>query len=356
MDFLVKRDDLHTCRVEDRGSAELEPGQALLRIDSFGLTTNNITYAVFGEAMSYWSFFPAEEGWGRVPVWGFAEVEAAGDSGLEEGARIFGYLPPSSQLVVTPESIDSRGFVDASPHRASLPAAYNSYMLVSGHPLYEERFEEQQMLLWPLFFTSFLLDDFLGGENLFGAATAVVSSASSKTALGTAFLLGRREGVEVVGVTSPGRVGFVEGLDVYDKVVAYPDVGSLRRAPAVYVDIAGDTDVRAAIHGHYGDELRHSAVVGATHWDQLPGVEATTLPGPRPAFFFAPDHVRTRSSKWGREGLDSRVADAWKPFVEWSTGWLDVVRGQGGNAVQAAYLELLDGRADPAVGHVLSPG
>jgi hypothetical protein len=354
VDFLVKRDDLHACRVEDGKVADLEPGQALLRIDSFGLTTNNITYAVFGEAMSYWSFFPADEGWGRVPVWGFAEVDAAGETGLEEGARIFGYLPPSSRLVVTPQSIDSRGFVDAFPHRASLPAAYNSYMLVSGHPLYEERFEDQQMLLWPLFFTSFLLDDFLGGENLFGAATAVVSSASSKTALGTAFLLGRREGVEVVGLTSPGRIGFVEDLDVYDRVVAYPDVGSLEKAPAVYVDIAGDADVRAGVHGHYGDELRHSAVVGATHWDQLAGEEAPVLPGPRPTFFFAPDHVRRRGSEWGREGLDTRVAAAWEPFVEWSTGWLEVVRGEGGDAVQAAYLELLDGRADPSVGHVLS--
>jgi hypothetical protein len=354
VDFLVKRDDLHTCRIEDGDAPSLEPGQALLRIDSFGLTTNNITYAVFGEAMSYWSFFPADEGWGRVPVWGFAEVEAPADTGLAEGARIFGYFPPSSHLVVRPERIGERGFVDATPHRAELPAAYNSYLLVEGSPLYERRFEDQQMLLWPLFFTSFLLDDFLGGEGLFGAGTAIVSSASSKTALGTAFLLSRREGVEVVGLTSPGREGFVEGLEVYDRVVAYPDVGSLPSTPATYVDIAGDAGVRGAVHAHYGDKLRHSAVVGATHWDQLAGDDAEPLPGPRPEFFFAPDHVRRRSAEWGQEGLDARVADAWRPFVEWSTGWLEVVRGEGGEAVERAYLELLDGRAAPSAGHVLS--
>src|SRR3954454_22309655 len=105
MEFLVRLDDLHSCRVADGGAAELEASQALLEIDSFGLTTNNITYAVFGEAMSYWSFFPAEEGWGRVPVWGFANVAAPGDTGLGEGARVFGYFPPSSQLVVQPERI-----------------------------------------------------------------------------------------------------------------------------------------------------------------------------------------------------------------------------------------------------------
>ncbi|MDX6599638.1 MAG: hypothetical protein QOE87_3525, partial [Gaiellales bacterium] len=76
-DFLVKRDDLHGCRIVETEPPALEDGQALLRVDSFGLTANNVTYAVFGDAMSYWSFFPAEEGWGRVPMWGFAEVEAS---------------------------------------------------------------------------------------------------------------------------------------------------------------------------------------------------------------------------------------------------------------------------------------
>jgi Protein of unknown function (DUF2855) len=354
MEFLVSLDDLHSCRFVEGGVAELRPGQASLRIDSFGLTTNNITYAIFGEAMSYWSFFPAEEGWGRVPVWGFADVAAAGDPNLDEGRRIFGYFPPSSELVVVPGRIDARGFVDVSPHRAELPSAYNSYAFVDALPLYDEGLEEQQMLLWPLFFTSFLIDDFLGGEGLFGAATAIVSSASSKTALSAAFLLSRREGIKVVGLTSPGKLEFVEGLDVYDRVIAYPDIASLPQVPAVYVDIAGDTEVRAAVHGHFGDELRHSAVVGATHWNPTASESGESLPGPQPEFFFAPDHVRRRGADWGREELDRRVADAWRPFVEWSTGWLNVVRGTGPEAVQAAYLELLDGRADPSVGHVLS--
>ena len=42
-----------------------QEGQALLRIESFGLTSNDITYAVFGEAMNYWGFFPASD-----PDWG----------------------------------------------------------------------------------------------------------------------------------------------------------------------------------------------------------------------------------------------------------------------------------------------
>jgi uncharacterized protein DUF2855 len=355
MDFLVKRDDLRTTRVEESDPGPLGAGQAGLRVDVFGLTTNNITYAVFGEAMSYWDFFPAEEGWGRVPVWGFAEVEDPGDTGLEKGTRIFGYLPPSSRLAVMPGNVDERGFVDASPHRAKLPSPYNSYASTESMPVYDAEREAEQMLLWPLFYTSFLLDDFLGSESLFGARTVVLSSASSKTALGAAFQLAQREGTDVVGLTSAGRVEFVEGLELYDRVVAYPDAGSLPKEPAVYVDIAGDGAVRAAVHEHYGDDLRHSAVVGATHFDQLAPDEARSLPGPNPQFFFAPDQVRRRTADWGRDGLDSRFADAWGPFVDWAGGWLEVVRREGGEEVQRAYLELLDGGADPAVGYVLSP-
>jgi hypothetical protein len=304
--------------------------------------------------MSYWNFFPAEEGWGQIPVWGFAEVVAAGDTGVEEGARVFGYLPPSTHLVVTPERVDPRGFVDASPHRASLPSAYNSYARVDADPIYDPAHEAEQMLLAPLYFTSFLLDDHLGEEELFGAGTAVLSSASSKTASSAAFLLSRRDGVEVVGLTSPGRVEFVEGLGVYDRVVAYEEVSSLPAEPAVYVDMSGDAGVRASVHGHYGDSLRHSAVIGATHREELAGDDREPMPGPSPVFFFAPDQLRKRAAEWGREGLDRRMAEAWRPFVEWSSGWLRIERGEGPEAVEAAYLELLDGRSDPATGHVLS--
>ena len=45
---------------------------------------------------------------------------------------------------------------------------------------------------------------------------------------------------------------------------------------------------------------------------------------------------------------------AWDPFVDWTEGWLQVRRAAGPEAVRSTYLELLDGRTDPAVGHVLS--
>ena len=268
-DFLVKRDDLRECRIAESEAPELEPGQALLRVDTFGLTANNVTYAVMGEAMSYWDFFPAEDGWGRVPMWGFAEVERSEAEGVEPGTRVYGYLPPSSHLVVTPADADERGFVDGSPHRAPLPSAYHRYLATGTDPFYRPDTEEMQMLLRPLFFTSFLIDDQLDDEGLTTRGPVVISSASSKTAIAAAFLLARREGVELVGLTSPRSAEFVEGLGIYGRTVTYDAIDSLERGPATFVDVAGDGEVRRAVHSHYGDALAHSMAVGVTHWEEL---------------------------------------------------------------------------------------
>ena len=75
--------------------------------------------------------------------------------------------------------------------------------------------------------------------------------------------------------------------------------------------------MRLAVHSHYGDELIHSMAVGVTHWEGF-GAGGGELPGPTPTFFFAPDRVVKRSEDWGRAGLETRVADAWHPFCEWT--------------------------------------
>jgi len=352
-DFLVRRDDLRECRIAESATPEVGPGQALLRVDTFGLTANNITYAVMGEAMSYWDFFPAEDGWGRVPMWGFAEVERSEAEGVEAGTRLYGYLPPSSHLLVTPMSVGERGFVDGSPHRAALPSAYHRYSATSADPFYRADTEEMQMLLRPLFFTSFLIDDQLDDDGLTERGPIVISSASSKTALGAAFLLAQRQGVELIGLTSPQSVEFVEGLRIYGRTVAYDEIDSLDKGPATYVDVAGDGAVRQAVHSHFGDELIHSMAVGATHWENF-GSGQGELPGPTPKLFFAPDRVVKRSTDWGDDELVQRAADAWHPFCDWTDNWLETIPGQGFDGIKRAYLDVIDGRVDPKTAHVIS--
>ncbi len=353
IDFLVKRDDFRETRIAESETPALEPGQALLRVDTFGLTANNVTYAVFGEGMNYWDFFPAEAGWGRVPMWGFAEVEASEADGAEVGTRVFGYLPPSSHLIVEPVAAEGGSFVDGSAHRKPLPSAYHRYLASGSDPFYRADTEAVQMLLRPLFFTSFLIDDQLADDGLLARGPIVISSASSKTALAAAFLLSRRDGVDLVGLTSPRSADFVADRGIYDRVVAYDAIESLGPGPATFVDVAGDGEVRMAIHTHYGDELVASIVVGGTHWEEL-GAGAGELPGPTPSFFFAPDRVTKRGADWGRAGLEERVADAWHPFCEWTGEWIEPIEGSGFEAVQSAFLDVLEGRVDPKHAHVLS--
>ena len=56
----VRRDDLASCElVEDESlGGELRDGEVRLRVERFGLSTNNITYAVLGDRLGYWRVFP----------------------------------------------------------------------------------------------------------------------------------------------------------------------------------------------------------------------------------------------------------------------------------------------------------
>lgn len=355
VDLLIERGDVRTCAIAESGEPELEERQALLSVDSFGLTANNVTYAVLGDAMRYWDFFPGPDGWGRMPVWGFAEVTEPRDTGLEAGERVFGFLPPSTHFVATPERVDERGFTDGAPHRVELPSAYQGYRRTASDPAYAPDREHEQMIFWPLFYTSWLIDDFLADEGFFGAGTMLIGSASSKTALIAAFMLAQREDVELVGLTSTGNRAFVEGTGIYDATVSYDEIGGLERTRSVYVDMSGDAEVRAAVHERLGDALAYDAAVGLSHWDRLGGglTSSEGLPGPAPRMFFAPDRLRKRGEDWGTALLDERVVAAWKPFVEWSGGWLQVQRGEGLEAAEEVYAALLDGAVEPATGHVI---
>ena len=361
MDLEVDRRNLQTVRLVDRAAAALQPGQARLRVDCFALTANNITYAVFGDMMQYWNFFPAApaaevaEGddtlWGRVPVWGFAEVVESTAGELAEGTRVYGYLPMSTELVVQPGRFDDRGFTDMAAHRAPMAGAYNRYVRCSEDPIYDAEREPHQMVLYPLFFTSFMIDDVLADGGLLDESTVVISSASAKTAIGAAYLLSRREGVRVVGLTSARNAEFVRGLGCYHQVVTYDALGELPAGEASYVDIAGDSAVTRAVHEHYADRLRSSMIVGGTHWDGPPPVPGD-LPGPAPQFFFAPTQIAKRNADWGRDGLEARTVDAWVAYRDWVDGWLHFERAHGPEGVRHTYLELLAGHADPTVGHV----
>jgi hypothetical protein len=217
-------------------------------------------------------------------------------------------------------------------------------------------------VLRPLFMTAFLIDDFLADNGYFGARQVLLSSASSKTAQGTAYCLAQRRGTpgapRSVGLTSAAHAGFVRSLGCYDAVLTYDQLSTLEpQTPTVYVDFAGDAGLRRRIHTHFADALTFSSAIGGTHWSALGS--ARDLPGPRPALFFAPAQAKARSAPppqgWGAAELQRRMGQAWAQYIGQVNehGWVRIVMRPGPQAALQAYGDMLAGRTDAREGLIL---
>ena len=369
--FQVRQGQLATTRLVEAADTPLADGQVRVRVDRFAFTSNNITYAAFGQAMQYWQFYPVPAdpdgtAWGCIPVWGFGTVVQSLHPGVAVAERLYGYWPMASHAVLQPVKLSAGSFSDGAPHRAALHAVYNQVQRVTSDPFYTADSEDVQALLRPLFLTAWLIDDFLADNAFFGINAAnpaggsrgvlLLSSASSKTASATAAQLAKRPEVEVVGLTSPGNVAFCESLGCYSRVLTYDQLNDLPAdTPCVYVDFAGSGPLRQAIHTRFS-RLAYSCSIGGTHVEQLAG--AKDLPGPKATLFFAPAQVKKRGAEWGPAEFGQRLVTAWHGFRQQVANsnppWLVVQQNPGAQAVQAAYAQVLAGRGDPRLGHMLA--
>lgn len=362
-DFLVDKTNLRSGKFvpSSLDPATLAPGQALLKVDKFALTANNVTYAVAGDSFSYWGFFPGPEGWGRVPVWGYADVIASAHDDVKVGQRVYGYLPMSTHLLVEPDNVTKGSFTDVSAHRKDIHGgAYNNYQYIEADPTHSPGNEDQIMLFRGLFITGFALDDFLADNNFWGAKDVVIISASSKTGYSLAQIMkqNKREGVRVIGLTSPSNVDFVEGLGCYDTVVSYDDIATLPKGPTMTVDMAGNPKVQAALSAHYADDLRYYCQVGGTHWESAAGSLGGDAPagqtGAAPEIFFAPGVIGKRIEEWGAAGFQARVNETWTQFLPAAKDWVRILPVKGPKAVENVFTDMLDGKIRPDQGPILS--
>lgn len=351
----IDRSDYSHSRLHKEPLGDLLPGHVRIRVERFALTANNITYAVVGDMLGYWSFFPAEAGWGRVPAMGWGEVVASAHADVPTGGRYYGWFPMSQQIdmKVAPTS---EGLRDDGEHRAGHAAVYRTYAATDRDPFYRAGAdcEDRHALLRGLFLTAFLADDFLGEHDYYGAARLVVLSASSKTAIGLAQRASKRGLAEVVGVTSPGNVDFVTSLGGwYDRVVAYDDIETVPTdGGAVSVDMAGNASVLERVHSHFGDQLKYSMAIGLSHHDAPRGAPPSV--GPTPEMFFAPTQVSKRLQEWGPQVYRARLVSALHEFVDDSTAWLEVKRSSGPEAAQAVWSQTLAGKVAPSAGMIAS--
>lgn len=352
----VVRNQITTVRVADRAMPPLATDAVRLRIESFSVTANNVTYAVVGDAFGYWNFFPGEGEWGVVPMWGHAVVEASNHPDIAVGERVYGYLPMGTHLDVLPVAVTPGGFSDGAAHRQPMSPIYNQYSRLAADPEHDPACEAERMIFGPLFKTGFLIEGMFRRADWFGAEAMVVTSASSKTAMALASVArDRSPTVRRIGLTSAGNVAFVRASGFYDAVVAYDAIGSLPQVPSVSVDFAGNAAVLRSVHETLGDALKYSCTVGATHVGAGFGQAGAPLPGPVPTLFFAPDHAVAMIQEIGPKAFGAEVAASWKQFLGHATDAVRVDERAGLDTAVTAFIAAAEGRADPAIGVVIRP-
>ncbi len=351
----IERAALNQASIAELPGTPLLAGHVRLRVESFAVTANNVTYAVIGDMFGYWNFFPAPEGKGVVPMWGHAMVEASNVPEIAVGERVYGYLPMASHLDVVPGRVTASGFADVAAHRQPMSPIYNQYSRLAADPEHDPAREDARMIFGPLFKTGFLIEAMMRRESWFGAEAVVLTSASSKTAMALAHCARESSpGIRRIGLTSPRHVDFVAATGLYDAVEGYGANPQLSDESAVCVDFAGNAEVLRAVHETLGDRLKYSCLVGATHVDGRGG-SGEALPGPAPILFFAPDHAVATVKELGSEGFAQAVGKSWQGFVATTDGIVTVKHQDGLQAAADAFVATYEGRADPAAGIVVRP-
>jgi hypothetical protein len=266
---------------------------------------------------------------------------------VEVGARVWGYYPFATHLVVTPADVTARSFVDSAPNRAGLSVFYNRYEFAPG---LGARAESLNALFRPLLMTAFLIDAHFAANDQFGAARVAFASASSKTALGAALLM-RQRGVETVALTAARNTDLCRRTGAYDHVFTYDAMGGLARdKPIALIDMAGNADVINALADHAGPMFIHNCMVGATH---IPDGPRETK-GPPRTLFFAPSVAEARTQEWGAAGLAQRFDAAWGQILA-TLHWLDIREAHGPEAGIAEWRRQLAASVAPNEGLILRP-
>jgi len=347
MHFEVERREIrHSRWAPTVAPVELAAGDVLLTLERAALTSNNVSYALSGDMLDYWGFFPTEPAWGRLPVMGFGVVTKSAHPEVAVGGRYFGFFPLADHHVVAARST-AGGFSDTAPWREKHASAYRNFDLAQPTP-----HDDALLIFRGLFITSFLLEDFLREHHHFGAEQVVVLSASSKTAIALAHCLRRSSKMKVVGLTSTRNISFTDSLAEYHQVLSYDQIAALDARPAIVVDMSGNMQMLAQVYATLGANITHCASVGATHWDAPR--HGVTLPDPQPQFFFAPSQLSKRGRELGREVLNRRITEALDVFVASTDAWLKIRRSVGSAAIGELYGALVRGDTQPNEGNIIS--
>lgn len=329
----------------------LMTGEILLKVDKFGFSANNVTYAATGDQLGYWHFFPASSNvadiWGIIPVWGFADVVASSAAGVGVGERVFGYYPTNGYLKMQNVNVLENQLIDGAEHRSKLPSGYNKYRRAGKEPGYDRKMDNMRMLLWPLYITSFCLWDSLRHNNWHDAKQVIVVSASSKTSIGLGYALSAdTDSPASIGLTSKENQEWVVGLGLYDKTAKYDALEEINASiPTVIVDMSGNSKLLASIYAYLGDNLNHCLNVGLTHWSE--GGKDTGIPAEKREFFFAPSHIQMRIKEWGSKEFDLKSSQFIYSASKRSSDWMRIEKLDGVEKLADIYADVCAGKLPP---------
>jgi Protein of unknown function (DUF2855) len=358
----IDRDDISIATIASETLPSAAAGQIVVAVDSYAMTANNVTYAVFGKPsglsgndQGYWDFFAERDVPGRLPVWGFATVVESAVDGICAGDRFYGFYPMASHALLSVDAVSPNGFTDVTARRTALPPIYNHYSRMLTLSDYRHQHHDYWPVFRPLFLTGWLIADQFDDERDYGAEQVLVASASSKTAIGFAYAMMQRvRRPQIIGLTSRANARALSALDMYDSILCYDDIDLLDSAlPSALVDMAGNASVTGAVHSHFGDSLVKSIVVGKSHWDA--NSASGELAGAPREGFFAPDRSQKRVADWGARGFGERLASAWLGFMDIAPSIARIDKRSGPDAALAAYHEILGGAADPKIGIIIAP-
>jgi len=350
--LIVNRDDLRQCGVLPTAISKPGDGDALLRIETFGLSSNNITYLALGDTMPYREFFPVRDesmgaGWCCPPVWGVGNVVESKSPTLNTGHRVYGFFPAARFVTLKPAEATPGGFRVERSHIPRKFALYHQYGVLGRDPFFLPEQEEMMVVMRPLFLTGLLLDDYLREVEFGGASRVFVSSAASKTAYGFASAFSRSRGAELIGLASLASRDAAQGFDFYDRVVVYEEIDSLATdPPTIYVDISGSVAIRQRVVDHLEDGLKLIVSVGLTHWADGNYGSGDKEVGPRAEAFFAPGWSARRMREQGPAFLGGLLA-GWQGQMEHVDRHFVVARESGSDSVVASYCAFAEGRIDP---------
>ncbi len=330
----------------------LSENEVLLKIDKYALTSNNVTYAVIGFQVKYWDFFPAPEPWGIVPVWGFATVAESRHPDVQIGEKVYGYFPMSEYLIIKPGKITDFSIVDISTQRAAMAAIYNTYNREGMTLKYPDKVEDFLPIVKPLYVTSYLINEFLKNEDFFGAENVIITSASSKTAIGLAFTLKKLQtdhGKKIIGLTSTKNVDFVKRTGLYDEVIDYKNIASsISSKPSIIVDMAGNGALNMALFKQLNDNLKHLCNVGLTDWSKA----SLQSKIPVAKFFFAPTFAQIFFRKHGVLKGQEIVTKALNSFILTAKIWIDLEYLHSFEDLQSTFVAMINGNVDPSKGYI----